>query len=106
MNKNKYVIGVILTVLVSPLMADDPTRPDIVQAPAKTQSAVKKLHLTMVRMSDKKPSATINGQLLHVGDRIGGYRVSRITAKQVVLKNNKGQLKLNLITKGALRKSS
>ena len=92
--------------LVSPLMANDPTRPDIIQTPAKTQSAVKRLHLTMVRMTDTKPSATINGQLLHVGDTIGGYRVSRITAKQVVLTNNKGQLKLNLITKGALRKSS
>ena len=89
-----------------PLLADDPTRPDIIQTPAKTQSVVKTLHLTMVRMSDKKPSATINGQLLHIGDMIGGYRVSRITAKQVILTNNKGQLKLNLITKGALRKSS
>ena len=106
MKKNKHVLGVILLCLMTPLWADDPTRPDIVQPAAKAQSAVKKLHLTMVRMSATKPSATINGRLLHVGDRIAGYRVSRITAKQVILTNNKGQLKLNLITKGALRKSS
>lgn len=87
-------------------MASDPTRPDIMQPAKKAQIAAKQLKLTMVRMTADKPSATINGRLVHVGDTIAGYRVAKITAEQVLLTNAKGRLRLNLITKGALRKSS
>jgi hypothetical protein len=99
---NKWLLSVIVTFAGQTLVAADPTRPDYQQS---TQVAVKQLQLTMVRMTKDKPSATINGRLLHVGDTIAGYRVAKITAKQVLLANNKGHVRLNLITKGALKKS-
>ena len=102
---NKWLLSVIVTFAGQTLVAADPTRPDYQQPTNKSQVAVKQLQLTMVRMTKDKPSATINGRLLHVGDTIAGYRVAKITAKQVLLANNKGHIRLNLITKGALKKS-
>ena len=104
--KTNYILGLLTLLVMTPVLALDPTKPDIIQPTTKEKVAVQTLVLTMVRMSDNKPSATINGQLYHVGDKIGGYSISRITAKQVILKNNRGQLRLDLLTKGALRKSS
>ena len=106
MKKTNLLITLAAVLLSSTAVADDPTRPDIIQPATKGTKVIQNLRLTMVRMSENKPSATINGRLLHVGDSIGGYRVSKITAEQVLLTNNKGQLRLNLITRGALRKSS
>jgi len=103
---NKWLVVVLVSLMGSVVVAADPTRPDILQPAKKAQVAVKQLKLTMVRMAADKPSATINGRPLHVGDTIAGYRVAKITAEQVLLTNAKGRLRLNLITKGALRKSS
>ena len=106
MRLKQISLALVAVLITGSLWANDPTRPDIVKPAGKVAKAIQNLRLTMVRMSDTKPSATINGRLLYVGDSIGGYRVSSISAKQVLLTNNKGQLRLNLITKGALRKSS
>ncbi len=96
----------IVLVVMSAAIADDPTRPDVIQPAAKAKAVKINYHLSMIRLAEDKPTATINGKQYQVGDTLGAYRINRITAKQVILSNNKGQLKLNLITNGALRKSS
>ena len=103
---NKWLLLITTSLIGLPVSASDPTRPANMQPIKETQVVIDTLKLTMVRMMTDKPSATINGQLLHVGDTIAGYQVAKITAEQVLLTNAKGRLKLNLITKGALRKSS
>ena len=103
---NKWLLLITTSLIGLPVSASDPTRPANMQPIKEAQVVIDTLKLTMVRMMTDKPSATINGQLLHVGDTIAGYQVAKITAEQVLLTNAKGRLKLNLITKGALRKSS
>lgn len=62
---------------------------DIVERPAELT-----LRATMV--TSNSALANINGQLLSVGQRIEGYRVSRITEGRVVLYNGGDQLVLDV----------
>ncbi len=90
----------------SQVLANDPTRPDIIVPKTAKPSQVRALKLTMIRTSDKGSQAVINGRSYAVGDRVGGYQVKKIGTTDVVLQNNKGTVRLSLITKGALRKKS
>ena len=88
------------------VLADDPTRPDIVVPKTAKASQVRALKLTMIQSSERGNRAVINGRSYAEGDQVGNYEVKTIGASEVVLKNNKGTVRLSLITKGALRKKS
>ena len=85
--------------------AADPTRPDQPVKEKKGAAAVTKFRLSMIQMAKSGPRAVINGKAVSIGDHIGSYRVTHIKPSYVILNNNKGQIRLNLITRGALRKS-
>ncbi|MCX5806843.1 MAG: hypothetical protein NT010_12410 [Proteobacteria bacterium] len=50
--------------------------------------------------SGKNPVAIINGQLQHVGDQIGEYRIIRIGPKEVLLKGEEREITLRVIDYG------
>lgn len=88
------------------IFADDPTRPDVVVPKTVKPSKFQALKLTMIRTSAEGKHAVINGRSYVEGDRLGSYKVKTISTSEVVLQNNKGTVRLSLITKGALRKKS
>lgn len=87
------------------IQAADPTRPDQPVQAKKGAAAVTKFRLSMIQMAKSGARAVINGETVTVGDHIGSYQVIRIKPSYVILNNNKGQIRLNLITRGGLRKS-
>ena len=101
------LVSVMLLVVMSQvsMAASDPTRPDVLEQSPKSKTLVTQLKLTMIQRSESGSKATINGQSLAVGDFIGGYQLKSIGSNQVILKNNKGQVRLSLITRGTLKKS-
>ena len=91
---------------VSLAATKDPTRPDVIVPKAAQKTTVRALKLTMIRTSDNGRHAVINGRSYAEGDRVGNYKIKSIGTSEVVLQNNKGTVRLSLITKGALRKKS
>jgi hypothetical protein len=77
----------------------------VLEQSPKSKTVITQLKLTMIQRSDSGAKAIINGKSLAVGDFIGGYQLQSIGSNQVVLKNNKGQVRLSLITGGTLKKS-
>ena len=100
------IVGVVFGLAESSLIASDPTRPDVVVPKTVVPSKFQAMKLTMIRSSDKGNYAVINGRSYAKGDRVGSYTVKTIGTSEVVLKNNKGTVRLSLLTKGALRKKS
>ena len=105
-NSLVFLLAVLVGLSQGDTLASDPTRPDIVAPKAAKPGQMRALKLTMIRTSDKGSQAVINGRSYVVGDRVGGYQVKKIGTADVVLQNNKGTVRLSLITKGALRKKS
>ena len=101
----KFSYLIILSLSMVSIQATDPTRPDMIQQTPKAKRVVTQLKLTMIQMSDTQSRAVINGQAMQVGDVIGGYQVTKIGSDYVILTNNKGQVRLRLITSGTLKKS-
>ncbi len=63
------------------------------------KAAAKKIrapHLGGILWAKQVPSAVIGGQIVQVGDIIGGYRVIRISHNKVQLRSTKGDLLLKL----------
>jgi len=52
--------------------------------------------LTAVLLGSEKPAAVLNGSVVHVGDRIQGHRVTRITKKSIFLKGPSGTAEILL----------
>ena len=91
--------GVLATFLASGALADgapDPTRPPaaLLAEPAGTAPASSKLQSVLISAGRK--SAIIGGQLVHVGDKYGEARVTRITESEVVLKTGSATETLKL----------
>lgn len=98
------VIGLIFQPV---LQAGDPTRPDnSAVKSSKGRVLAQQLQLTMVQITESGPRATINGQVVTTGDQVGGYRVVAIRPNEVILQNNQDKVRLSLIKRGAIRKSS
>ncbi len=52
--------------------------------------------LTAVLMGGEEPSAVLNGSVVHVGDRINGHSVTRITKRSIFLKGPSGTAEILL----------
>ena len=105
--KVKLCLATLLVGLISgpeALLANDPTRPDVIAPTVAKPNQVRALKLTMIQSSDRGRRAVINGRSYTKGERVGGYQIKAIGTSDVVLQNNKGTVRLSLITKGALRK--
>lgn len=83
----------------------DPTRPLINTKTVVTESVVKqdstqklapKNRLQAIYYESKVKKAVIDNQLVSVGEKVNGYTVERIEARQVVLRLGKVQKKLRL----------
>ena len=77
----------------------DPTRP-----PAALQKDERDTEITpaapqlqSILISPKRRVATINGQIVHVGDKVGEAQVVKITENEVVLRNGKETRTLKLL---------
>jgi len=98
----------------------DSMRPPHVSATASGKvknggnKAVKPLQLQAVLVSEERSVAVINGQLLQLGEWIGGYKVTRISAEAVILQGKSGQRTLKrtgrgvkkTVTKSAIKKGN
>lgn len=79
----------------------DPLRPlagapsVAVEAEAVTQKQPLELQLEAVLLSAERAVAIINGQSLQLGDRIEGFRVSKIEASRVELQKKKNKIVLH-----------
>lgn len=85
----------------------DPTRPpsfvvSATRTPAGTESG---LVLQTVLISPQRRNATISGQLLHVGDRIAGMRLTEIRESAVVLQGEGERRTLELFPAVAKRRT-
>ena len=93
----------VLTALIPPAFASDPTRPpeglfaapDSLQAP-KPET---RYQLQQIRVTDNGASAVVNGELVREGDIVGSAKVISISANEVVLKIKQKQRVLSLINK-------
>ncbi|WP_199724751.1 MSHA biogenesis protein MshK [Noviherbaspirillum saxi] len=77
----------------------DPTRPPAAlqkQTP-ETDEAPAALQLQSILISPKRRVATISGQIVHVGDKVGEAQVVKITENEVVLRNGKDVQTLKLL---------
>ncbi len=98
----------LLILLIMPLASIaiervDPMRPDDQSAakerlPGKSTATKKPAHLNLwlqsIQLGDTERTATINGKLLKVGDRIGGARVVAIEHNRVKLRRGREQINL------------
>ncbi|MCE2572134.1 MSHA biogenesis protein MshK [Motilimonas eburnea] len=77
---------------------NDPTAPrqPVKQVETKTQVVVAKPRLQSILVQNDHRSAVINNQNVGVGDRVDGYRVTRITANYVLLQGKGGTIRLSL----------
>lgn len=82
--------GMLSMLMVSGVRAEgaDPTRPPaaLLAEPAPGGAAPASTRLQSVLISAGRKSAIIGGQLVHLGDKYGEARVTRITESEVVLK--------------------
>lgn len=99
------LLACVIVICSGVIYASDPTRPDVLKQSPKAKTMVTQLKLTMIQRSKSGGLAVINGQALEIGHYIGGYRLASIGNDHVILKNNKGQVRLSLITRGTLKKS-
>lgn len=68
----------------------DPTRPPAVMSSDSQTAAASGPILQSVLISQQRVEAIINGHTVRVGDRVGEARVLRITANEVMLRNEAG----------------
>jgi hypothetical protein len=106
-NQQMAVLTIILlsgfTTQAADVHLKDPTQPPAVFK-AKTQQKLINLTLSEIRITKKIRRAVINGTRLKKGDFIGNYRLDKIEVGYVVLENDKGKRRLNLINKSIIRK--
>lgn len=76
----------------------DPTRPAGFDPYAIAATASKGLSLDAIFYSPQEQRAIINGQTLHQGDSIAGFRLLQIKPQAVVLKGPNGIIELPLFT--------
>ncbi|WP_235548476.1 general secretion pathway protein GspB [Noviherbaspirillum sp. Root189] len=77
----------------------DPTRPPaaLQKDERETENVPAAPELQSVLISPKRRVATINGQIVHVGDKVGEAQVVKITENEVVLRNGKESRTLKLL---------
>lgn len=77
----------------------DPTRPPAVlqKDERDTETLPAAPQLQSILISPKRRVATINGQIVHVGDKVGEAQVVKITENEVVLRNGKETRTLKLL---------
>lgn len=82
----------------------DPTRPpDNIRT--KLQHKKIKLILSEIRINENDRQAVINGKRLRKGNSIANYRLRKIEVGYVILGNDKGTMRLNLINNRIIRKN-
>ena len=84
----------------------DPTRPatgyvdpSSVSGNGNAANPVSALRLQIIQNSSQRTSATINGQLLQLGEQYQGYTLTKIRATSVILSRGEEQLILQLHNK-------
>ncbi|MFC7513965.1 MSHA biogenesis protein MshK [Herbaspirillum sp. GCM10030257] len=77
----------------------DPTRPPaaLQKDERETEKVPAAPELQSILISPKRRVATINGQIVHVGDKVGEAQVVKITENEVVLRNGKESRTLKLL---------
>jgi len=101
--KMSIIFTVLMTVFCQISVAEvlkDPTRPPNYQQKAGIAvgtNAAPKWVLTSTLISPARRLATINGQTLSVGERIGGARVLSIEAARVALMDGNKEIVLELL---------
>src|SRR5687768_11790743 len=95
----KY-FGLLLVVLTFSCQAEltDPTRPANFDPATITTTLAKSLSLDAIFYSPTEQHAIINGQTLHQGDTIAGYRLLQIKPQAVIVKGPNGTFELPLLT--------
>ncbi len=101
MNKHglvKVCLGLII-LFVNSANADlrDPTQP----SGYNSETALAKIHndltLTAILTSPQRNIAIINGELLNVGDKIGKFKILKISSQTVFLEGPGGAMDLTLV---------
>ena len=82
----------------------DPTKPPSFAIPKAGKAEVTNFKLSEIRIADDERQVVINGKRLRKGNSIAGYRVKNIEVGYVILENDKGTLRLNLIASRIIRK--
>ena len=100
---NFIAIITLMTALLPPAFASDPTRPPegLFAAPVPSQALKPEIRyqLQQIRITDNGASAVVNGELVREGDMVGSAKVISISANEVVLKIKQKQRVLSLINK-------
>ena len=97
-------IGMLLSMAAGAETFSDPTRPPQgIEQQTGAESAANTPRLTMIRMSEGRASAIVDGQEVVVGSQVGEMRVMKITEAEVVLKGKHGSEVLKLFAEVAKR---
>ena len=82
----------------------DPTKPPGFAIPKSGKKVQTNFRLSEIRIANDERQAVINGKRLTKGNTIAGYRLKKIEVGYVILANDKGTLRLNLISSRVIRK--
>jgi len=82
----------------------DPTKPPAYAVAKADKKIVTSFVLSEIRITDDDRQAVINGKRLRKGNAIAGYRVKKIAVGHIILVNEKGTLRLNLVSSRIIRK--
>jgi len=92
------------TVFSADRKLNDPTQPPSFAIPKTGKKQVTNFKLSEIRIADQGRQAVINGQRLKKGNKIAGYKIKKIEVGYVILVNDKGTLRLDLISSRVIRK--
>jgi len=106
---NKVLLLIVAFALTNLLLAGDvklhdPTKPPSFAIPKSGKKIVTHLKLSQIRIADNDRQAVINGKRLKKGNSIAGYRIKKIEIGYVILSNDKGTLRLDLVSNRIIRK--
>ena len=97
-----YLSG--FAVMAADKSLQDPTRPPPYASPKSGKKMPTNFKLSEIRITDNDRQAVINSKRLRKGDTIASYQLRKIEVGYVILANDKGTLRLNLINSRVIRK--
>ena len=92
------------TLVVGENKLQDPTKPPAFAVPETGKKKLAELKLSEIRITAADRQAVINGKRLRKGSSIANYRLKKIAVGYVILANEKGTMRLNLISNRIIRK--